>query len=408
MNKIEFYTALEENDIKEIINLIKSSKNLDEYNLDSHFEFPLNNTIKKNNFEVVKLLVESGANVNVRGGLCAVTAVKEDNMEILNYLIEKGIKFDNYEEIYENGDFTAIEMAINYGNLRMVNRLLELNVSLEGHYDISENSHSAMEHAVSLDQIDIIIRLIEAGEDPNKFYHIEGSDDIGKTPLFVAIRYGKEKIDKLIELGADINYEDEDEDNYREIPSAILYATDLYSREYEPEDIKRRLDIISYLIDLGANMNSIKIFGNENENENDFLKNVFIENSLLLYLFKIKDIELIHFFVNKGIDINQYFEVKNKKVSVFEYFIEKEFDINDYNFTKSLLELELGEQKHFEKQKYFEKQKHFEKRKHFDKLEYVKSLLDVGIIVSENFIERINEKDFKHLFRTRQIPTENS
>ena len=357
MNKTEFLEALEENNIKKIIDLIKSSKTLDEYQKSEDYkiyedEFPLNDVILENDFEVVKLLVDSGANVNVFGGICAVTAIGDKNMEILNYLVEKGIDINNYDELFKNKSFyTPIEMAACTNDLEMVNRLLELGANI---FYESPNS-SAMAYAIFNNNKDIILRLLQAGMEINRYekYHKES-----KTPLFAAIDLEDiEFLDKLIELGADINYEEEG------LPTALMYAlkSEFY-KSYKTEEQDKDFKISKHLVNLGAKINDYSIIKKSSEKSlKKILENGLFDTVLLTSLFHI-DKNLMIFLIEKGINLNEFVEINGQKIYTFEYFI---YDICKHRCPNS--------------------------PNHYS-LNFIKFLVENGAFVRSEFIEIINEE----------------
>ncbi|ODM15266.1 hypothetical protein SI65_09207 [Aspergillus cristatus] len=140
------------------------------------------------------------------------------------------------EIFLKNADFTtddcsrALGMAATYGHVEAVETLIRhgadhngpaehpalISAARQGHVgvirtlldhgaDIRIKNRSALLHAIEKDHPDVVLLLLERGED------IESRDYERVTPLMHSVRMRSEKVfDVLIELGADINVADED------------------------------------------------------------------------------------------------------------------------------------------------------------------------------------------------------
>ena len=240
----------------------------------------LTKAIEKGNLEIVKYLVENGADIKDNDSNTALTvASRNGNLEVVKYLVENGADIndkDNY------GD-TALMVASWNGNLEVVKYLVENGA------DIDENSHgkTALMIASEKDNEDkddlekermmrMKIEMMRAslmnGADINaknyddwtagpfrygelSYYEIikylvENGADInikynnGSTVLMKASKSGNYEIVKLlIENGADIN--DKDNDGNTALMSA--FSGNYFSRD--------RLEIVKYLIKSGADIN---------------------------------------------------------------------------------------------------------------------------------------------------------
>lgn len=214
---------------KEIIKmLIENGANLDLQNEDK--ETALMIATEYGEKEIAKLLMEKGADVNLQNvsGETAeileekyrimneekymksleiigksekdliVNAIENGNEEMLKALIEKGANV-NFQD--EDGN-TALMLAIEREDEKTAKLLIEngADVNLQ-----NKNGITALMLAMNDDKVEVVEKLIE-----NKVY-INFQDNSGRTALMMAVSYGNMKmIEKLIENGADLNLQDND------------------------------------------------------------------------------------------------------------------------------------------------------------------------------------------------------
>lgn len=149
-------------------------------------ESPLFLSIKKNNMEVTRHLLDAGANLNV---------VSETDVEL---------DLDNKE--------TPLSIAVRFAWLvEIVDLLLEYNGKPERDPskrfdidDISEGGYTALHYACDYEQPYLVKRLIEAGADVN----VITKEYLKNTPLTIAGHIGNLDIIKLlVDAGADVSIE---------------------------------------------------------------------------------------------------------------------------------------------------------------------------------------------------------
>ena len=157
---------------------------------------PLMSASFKNNIDVVNILINYGANLNMRdinGNTALILACENGYFGIVDRLIQKtpDINIQNIQGI------NALMMACKSGNLRIVKRLLELpNININAR---DFPGDTALIFACRSDKVDIVKLLLETGR-----VDINAQDQYGLTALCFSI--GKFPITQiLVENGANLN-----------------------------------------------------------------------------------------------------------------------------------------------------------------------------------------------------------
>ena len=207
--------------------------------------FPYTGNDRASKMELIKLLLEKGANANdteyVHNQSCLRNAVLAGDVELIKLLLEHGATLGEddggYSELdlagingrteivklllpYINISYTEYDTKLIYavwtGNLQMVKSLLLYDIKLRGEpsnltieerHEMFMNGHdfakepwsSLLKHAAEHNQYEIVKYLLEEGEDPNKMC------ELGDRPLEVAVSRKNKQIAKLlVEYGAKI------------------------------------------------------------------------------------------------------------------------------------------------------------------------------------------------------------
>lgn len=101
MDMSPFYKSIEAHSIKELTQLCAKNKKLDVPN--DQYYYPLHFCIEKGFLDLVKLLVEQGANVNYNYKESPLIAsIKLKQIEIMNYLLENGADVSLIDEIFSS------------------------------------------------------------------------------------------------------------------------------------------------------------------------------------------------------------------------------------------------------------------------------------------------------------------
>jgi len=185
------------------------------------FSSPLMNAIDSGNYERVKLLINSGAEVNaclVENGYCAISSLNpehKDYLEILKLLIEKNANV--------NADNScALKMAIEIGNIKAIKLLLESGAKPDL---CGKNDKTALMTLLSLmsgydndledEEEEYLFDLLLS-----KTKNINATDSDGKSAIFYAIEsdIGKEDFNisalfRILEQDIDVNLIDNNGNN---------------------------------------------------------------------------------------------------------------------------------------------------------------------------------------------------
>lgn len=186
----------EESDFSLILNYVTQNK-VNEF-------FPsgrnvLMESIKFKKLDLVKILVENGADVN----LCSkkknyhplMYACNKDCPEIVKYLLEKGAD----PNIKSNTGWTVLMFAIYYNANECVKILLEKDIDINAICDIGNN---ALINAVLKNNIEIVYLLLKKGVNVNHLNHE------GISAFWIAASNSNIKImSLLLNLHADVNVE---------------------------------------------------------------------------------------------------------------------------------------------------------------------------------------------------------
>jgi ankyrin repeat protein len=164
----------------------------------SQFDEPLKLAIIKGYHEIVKLLIEKGANINVKYDLDnrpLHIAIMNDKLDIFKLLIEKRADI-NAKNI---NNVTPLHIASSKGKFEIVKLLIENRADINAK---NINYDTPLHNAIMNDKFEIVKLLIENRAD------INAKNINYDTPLHNAIMNDKLDIVKLlIEKGADINIE---------------------------------------------------------------------------------------------------------------------------------------------------------------------------------------------------------
>ena len=175
--------------------------------------------VEAGKLEVVKLLVEAGADVNAGGWPPLCQAVDENNTAIAEYLIDHGANVNAPQ------NWTPLQEAPYISNnIEMVKLLITRGA------DINAGPWTALHESISNGRRDIVELLIQRGADVN------AKDKGGYTPLYYA---DSNSVNLLIANGADMNTKEDEEG------------------ETPLHDAARRgkIEVVQLLFEAGANVN---------------------------------------------------------------------------------------------------------------------------------------------------------
>jgi len=158
---------------------------------------PLIHAIKRGNNDIIKYLIDHGATIDQDIDKSIYTplyyAIQMENEEIVQYLIDHGAAFNSKKEAPSLP--SLLTEAIRCQNDNIAKRLIDAGADITS--DVGINSLLA---TINLGKKDLVKYMLEKGVDVNK--KTRGN----KTSLMVAIDKGDEEIVKeLVEHGADVN-----------------------------------------------------------------------------------------------------------------------------------------------------------------------------------------------------------
>ncbi|MGL5640182.1 MAG: ankyrin repeat domain-containing protein [Mycoplasmoidaceae bacterium] len=170
---------------------------------------PLMFSIKNNNLEAVKLLVESGASLNDRKGMAnsLMFACSYGFIEIVEYLIEQGSKIN----MTDNEGNSLLMVASKEGQLKIVKTLLSKQIDIN---QVNKKGNNALMYAILSNHIDIVKILIENEID------INACNKEGTTALMLAVQYKRYNIINELLSNSEIKINNIDFDGY----TALMYS----------------------------------------------------------------------------------------------------------------------------------------------------------------------------------------
>ncbi|MBW5397594.1 ankyrin repeat domain-containing protein, partial [Brachyspira pilosicoli] len=209
---------------------------------------PLMIAALRNDYDMVKFLVEKGANINAK------THSEYSSLETPLLL---SLDYEHIESRYDENSSVA-EYLINNG--------ADINVT-------NEDGETPLMYASKLHNIKVIELLIQKGADINAF------NNYGNTALIYGVN-NLETVKLLVENGADVNF-------YKGGSTALISACE-YSHE-------RNIDVIKYLVSKKANINA-------QDNEGYTALNKTLDTSDEGSI-DILDFEIAHFLIEQGADV---------------------------------------------------------------------------------------------------------
>ena len=226
--------AIRSNDLEKI-NYLLTSGSIDLNVLAQIHELPLVVAAKEGNSDAVRLLLQSGAEVNAtnRSNFTALmVAVQFGHIDVFKLLIEAGADFHEMET-----QTMLLHEAVHSGNTAMVEMLLSLKFDVNA---AKKDGQTPLMTAAREGHVGVFTLLLE------KKAAIDAPDYHDHTLLMYAVRGHNEAIvQKLLRLGVDVNAVNTDG------MTALMIAVD--NRPCDREN--RFLDIIQILLNHGAQVN---------------------------------------------------------------------------------------------------------------------------------------------------------
>jgi ankyrin repeat protein len=187
---------IQNNDLEGIKGKLEKNPDIINYRVGEHKATLLQQAVLYDKPDVVKLLIDSGADINLfddRDSTPLIMAILENKNDLANILIDRGANL-NMKDIYGR---TPLHFAAQKKNSFVLQKLLENpEIKIESMDSVNV---SPLSYAATFGDIDCIRILLDNGANIN-------SEDINSwTPLFYAVQYGKiDAVKLLIDRGANI------------------------------------------------------------------------------------------------------------------------------------------------------------------------------------------------------------
>ncbi len=241
-----FLAAAEIDDINKMKELIKiyGTKYIDSCKRSFQSESALQRALKNGNEEMVKLLIDNGANINFANSYgqnthILIDAIEDNNIDLINLILKYNSDI-NYKIVYGKFmSYTALMYAAYHGNIDIVKLLIQAQADVNAH---NEMGQTALEIAIRHNHENIARLLIEnqanidvinpktnttmledtiKGCSPINLTlllklnaNINAINHIGETPLMCAVRaYNINALLLLIKAGANIKAKNKDGHN---------------------------------------------------------------------------------------------------------------------------------------------------------------------------------------------------
>lgn len=188
---------------------------------------PLSRAALSGETDLVKMLLKNGAKVQKPYGVKALhNAIAEGHVLIVRALMESGMDV----EIRGDGGDTPLMTAAKFGELHSVKLLLQKGADVQA---TDESGETPLHHAAEGGNIKVVKSLIERGADVNAL------DEQNRTPLIKAAKWTYLKVTNvLIEKGAKIGVKDQ---NGR---TALIHALANGSREIAKRLLQAGADLL--------------------------------------------------------------------------------------------------------------------------------------------------------------------
>jgi ankyrin repeat protein len=196
--------------------------------IDDDGRTPLNCALKNRHVEVAKLLLDEGADVNIpnNSGWTPLNYASEDgHVEVVKLLLEKGADVN----IPNNSGWTPLNYASEDGHIEIVKMLLEKGADV----NIPNNSGWTPLTCASNGHLEVVKMLLKEGADVNIV------SDNGRGPLSCASYFGHLEVVKiLLKKGADVNI-----------------ASDTGKGPLSSASVRGNLEVVKLLLENGAYLN---------------------------------------------------------------------------------------------------------------------------------------------------------
>jgi len=196
-NEKALFTAIKENNYGKVTSLLREKKNIDINKKNKKGVTPIHPASSGGNTNIVKILIEKGADVDSPADKDGHTplhdAAFEGHLEIVKLLLEKGANLNPKD----NNKETPLHYASRAGRKKIVKHLIENGANIE---EKNDKGATPIHLASDWGELETVILLIKSGA------NIDSPANDGHTALHDALRNRHPKTAKfLIKNGADVN-----------------------------------------------------------------------------------------------------------------------------------------------------------------------------------------------------------
>lgn len=189
----QIYIEIEKNDIDAVRKRVLADKKILSYI--NRCGSPLHHAARKGSFEIVKILVELGADIRIQDSHSSTplfSAVADRRYDMVRYFLLKGSDPNG-----TNGNAFLLDKATQNNDLKMMKLLLEFGADVN--YVASVDKNNALHTAVTGNHLELVKFLIDQKINVNQV-------NVMGTPLFYAVETNNlEIVKELLKAGADIH-----------------------------------------------------------------------------------------------------------------------------------------------------------------------------------------------------------
>lgn len=293
---------------------------------------PLLYAISNGNLEIIKLLVDSGADVNkadITGLTPLMMASSTGKIDVVSYLIKKGTKV----KAVDNKGYTSLSYAIVNDNIEGVDLLLKQGLSFKKHYDGFYGMSDLM-LAAENNSIKVAQKIIDKTDLINVY------DEENRSAVYYAVKKNNYEVVKLlIENGARVESELSQavaNNNYDMCKMLLENGASTKDLLSFSADI-RNLEIAELLIYYGANVNEGSIYTPLEaaiEHGNFELVKLLFENEargelddLLVRSFHSGNLEIVKYLLDRGARVGKNLYLC-EDINILAYLVENGISLN--------------------------------------------------------------------------------